>query len=294
MIETFLLKIKERYPNLKETPDEVSDACTIKIPWAKKVNFQDEKNRIDIQTYDAKDANIGYIEIDNQDTFILPVEGVIHDMSWLFQLEGTSELDPKENYLHKEWTNKLTAEQYVVLYTSLEEHIAITKPDFHRIFFFTLNSSWLKRYSNLESKRFLEISKHLYGKEPHSYSSKILTMRTEINVNIKRILEIDPSYEGLELDKEIYNYVVKLIGYSKEDLDSHIIFTNYTAQRLLKNVHKKIDEYTKDGKEAVKVKHIVDEFNVSQQYLYRIHVEEFGYSLNILSRFVWNWLKTGC
>lgn len=273
MKHPLFLNIKEQFPHAIEK-NGIPANCSYRIPYAEKKQWQTDRFQIAKQYYRAKLVYLSLLEVDAKTPLQLTVDCSESNLFLYYQVDGSTLFTvPNKNgkhFLH------FTKGEYSLIYASKREYHLELSASRNLIFFLVISADWLLE----QSEKHLVHFEYLLSNLRERAITCVNTRKMVITPNIrKEFLELvhTPVLPGLEMDAALYGPVARLVNLSHED------WANKEANKsgniaLLNSVREFIQSQIKKG-HIPPLSEIAETFEVSNQYLARLHNERFGNSL---------------
>jgi AraC-like DNA-binding protein len=277
MKHPILLNIKQQFPKAVEKQGAQAN-CRYRIPYAEKKHWQTDSLGITIQDHDAKDAYLSLIEIKAKESFTFIIRITESDLFWLYLLNGTIKIVPyPKGTEHNGFLDKIKEDEYGLFYSPPREYQVTVEPGLHILFLFVVNSTWLQRHPILEATHYQKLIGYLQHKKDRYNSTELLPIHAEIRKEILHLLTLRDFGEML-MDSKIYPHIVRLVLISREDLNEQKKQLSINAKKLLIHIREYCEKQISDGKLPLN-KEIAEHFQRSEQYIARIHKQEYGETL---------------
>lgn len=277
MKHPFLLNIKKQFPNAIRKYGAPAN-CRYRIPYGEKKYWQTDIFRIVKQDYDAKDAYLSLIEIKAERRFSFIIRTTASDLFWLYLLNGSMKIIPHpKDTEHNGFLDHLNEDEYGLFYSPPREYEITVEPGLHILFLFVVNSTWLQRHPVTEPTHYQKLINYLQHKKDRYNSTKVLSFRDEIRKEILHLLTMR-DYGEMLMDSKIYPHIIRLVLISQEDLNEQRKQLSNNAKKLLIHIREYCEEQISDGNLPPN-KEIAEHFQKSEQYIARIHKQEYGETL---------------
>lgn len=277
MEHPILIELKKQFPNAVQK-NGVPANCCYRIPYAIKTHWQTEFFRFAVQDYDAKHAYLSSIEINAKQRFSFTVRTTSSDLFWFYQLKGSIKVVPLQKGTELNgFLDQINEDEYALFYSPPREYQITVEPGLHILFFFVVNSEWLHRHPITEATHYQKLINYLQHKKGHYNSTKVLPICDEIRKEILHLLTMQNFGEML-MDSKLYVPIVRLILISREDLRDTNKPLNRNAKELLIHIRQYCEKQICEGKIPPN-REIAEHFKKSEQYIARIHRQEYGETL---------------
>lgn len=264
-----VLHIDKLYPSLTGR-DRVPANCAYPIAYARAIHWQHPGFSLVQQYHDARHLYLYLVEIRNRIPLDIPISCPRPDLYWLYQLEGNSHLaagGAPKGAMH------LHAGEYRLAYTPTGEYTLSAKPGKHLLFFFVVRARWLLRYAQRDFRAVMPLLTALAQGQDGCAVSPTLHIHDKVRQLLLQLAGLSTP-PGMALDARIYTPIIALAGISQADLNESEGKDGRSLQ-LAKAVREYIRAQVRQGT-VPPVSGIVRHFNVSPQYLGRVHRQHYG------------------
>lgn len=255
------IRISEYYP-LATASTRLPASTSYHVPYSQKRSWRGDNWWIAEQTYDARHAYVYLIEVFTKRPLRFGVECLRRDLHWLYPLSGTSAVGGHGGGR----VLRLTADEHIRVLAGPGCHAVSVQPGRHLLFAFVLDWGWTRRYARgalayLRRPFPVPITKAIRG--------HLLTL-----TNLSE-------QEGMVMDVDIYWPIARITHATRA------LYVNDPAQdqpipkslSLARSARAHIQDSLRLGSKSLAIAQIAAHFEVSPDYLSRVHKKHFGLSL---------------
>lgn len=272
-----LLNIKELFPQAIEK-DGAPANCLYRIAYAEKKHWQTDSFRIIKQQYSAKLVYLSLLEVDSKFPLQLTIDCTEPNLFLFYQVDGSTLFTvPNKNGNH---FLRFEEHEYCLIYASEREYQIQLSKNKNLVFFVGISADWLLGQSEKHFVHFEYLLSNLRERAVTCINTRKMIITPKIQKEFLELIHC-PILPGLEMDAAVYPPVARLVNLS------HEAWANKEANKtkniaLLNSVREFIQSQIKKG-HIPPLSEIADTFEVSNQYLARLHNERFGNSLQNFS-----------
>jgi len=261
MLSTLRIHISEHHPRATALA-RLPAGTTYHAPYSQKRGWRDDGWWISLQTYDARQAYVYFIEVFTKRPLLFGVECLRRDLRWLYPLSGAFTIQNWEG----EVALRLTADQHIRVLSGPGNHTVSVQPGRHLLFAFVLDWGWTRRYAR-------EVLAYLRCPFPVPITA---TIRGHL-VTLASLSE----QEGMVMDADIYWPIARITHVTRQLYDDYDEDGKpvSTTLELALSARNHITDSLLLGSFPLTVAEIADHLGVTPGHLSKMHKKHYGQSL---------------